>query len=114
MVLLSFPPDICQGVFLEFDHEISLNFAILLETLMKFFMTAWFLGKTFFAPKISEIGKNSFNLKKNLVITFTEFVLKKKMFIICCVLAKILSLGKILFWGLGQNALSQSHYIVFK
>ena len=75
MVLLSFPPDICQGVFLEFDHEISLNFAILLETLMKFFMTAWFLGKTFFAPKISEIGKNSFNLKKNLVITLTEFVL---------------------------------------
>ena len=24
----SFPSDICQGVFLEFDHEISLNFAI--------------------------------------------------------------------------------------
>ena len=37
-VCLSFPPDIGQGVFLEFDHEISLIIAMLLETLMKLCM----------------------------------------------------------------------------
>ena len=31
-------PDIGQGVFLEFDHEISLIIAMLLETLMKLCM----------------------------------------------------------------------------
>ena len=40
MVCLFFPPDISQGVFLEFDHEISLNVAMVLESLMKLCMAA--------------------------------------------------------------------------
>ena len=40
MVCLSFPPDISQSVFLEFNHEISLNVAMVLESLMKLCMTA--------------------------------------------------------------------------
>ena len=56
-VCLSFPPDICQGVFLEFDLDISLNFFIVLENLMKLRMTARFSEKTFFASKIGEMGK---------------------------------------------------------
>ena len=52
-VCLSFPPGICQGVFLELGHEISLNFAMVLETLMKLWMTAWFFGKTL----LQKLGK---------------------------------------------------------
>ena len=52
MVCLFFPPDISQGVFLEFDHEISLNVAMVLESLMKLCMAAWFFWKNFFARKI--------------------------------------------------------------
>ena len=60
-VCLSFHPDICQGLFLEFDHEISLNFAMVLETLMKLFMTARFCGKTFLLQKVGKSAKNSFS-----------------------------------------------------
>ena len=85
----------CQGVFLEFDHEISLNFAMVLETSMKLCMTARFFGKTF-APEIGEIGKKKgfFNLKK-LVTIFTNLFCNEN--IIFFVLAQIQYLGKILF-----------------
>ena len=49
-VCLYFPADISQGVFLEFDHEISLNFAMVLETVIKLCMAARFCGKTFLLP----------------------------------------------------------------
>ena len=71
----SFPPDICQDVFLEFDSEISLNFPMVLETRMKLCIRAQFFGKTFLLQKLGKWGKNMFNLKKKLVIIFTEFVL---------------------------------------
>ena len=59
-VCLSFPPDICQSVFLELDHEISLNFAMVLETLMKLCTTARFFGRTFFLQKLGKWAKNRF------------------------------------------------------
>ena len=37
-IYLSFGPAICLGVFLEFDHEISQNFSMVLETLTKLCM----------------------------------------------------------------------------
>ena len=48
----------CLSVFLEFDHTISLNFAMVAETLLKLCLVAQFFGKTLFAPKIGEMGKN--------------------------------------------------------
>ena len=56
----SFLPDIYQGVFWEFDHEISLNFALVLEIFMKLYMTVQFRGKTFFTPKFREMGQEKF------------------------------------------------------
>ena len=66
-VCLSFPSDVCQGVFLEFDHEISLNFPMALETLMKLRMTARFFGKTFLLQKFGKWVKNSFFLFKEKI-----------------------------------------------
>ena len=59
-------PDICQDVFLEFDLEISLNFATVLESLMKLCMTTGFFRKTSLAPKYEEMGQKQifFILKK--------------------------------------------------
>ena len=46
-VCLSIRPAICEDVFLELVHFVSLNFGIVLETLIKLCMTASFLKKTF-------------------------------------------------------------------
>ena len=89
-VCLSFLPDICQDVFLEFDHEFSLNFAMVLETLMKMCMTARFFG--LFAPKIGKLAKN-----RGFLIGFIWICSIMKMFIIFFVPAQIVYLGKILF-----------------
>ena len=56
-VCSSFPPDICLSVFLEFDHEISLDFSSVIETLMKLCMTTRFVWKIFFVPNIGEMGQ---------------------------------------------------------
>ena len=59
-VNLSFLPDICQSVFVKFDHEVFLNFAMVLEKL--FCSKNWGNGQ--------KIG-----FLKKVVIIFTEFVL---------------------------------------
>ena len=57
-VCLSCRPAVCLGVFLELDHKISLNFCMVIKTLMKLCVTELeFLEKSFFAPKIGEIGQ---------------------------------------------------------
>ena len=46
----------CLSDFLEFDHDISLTFSMMLiKTLMKLCMTVQFFGGAFFALKIGEI-----------------------------------------------------------
>ena len=106
----SFPLDICQGVFLEFNHEISLDFAMVLETLIKLWFTARFFGKTFLLQKLGKWAKNTgfFILKKKLVINFHWICSIMKMLIICCVfLHKSYIWEKSCSWDIGQNALSQ-------
>ena len=56
-VSLNFPA-VCWGAFLELDHYDSLNFGMVLETLIKLFVTELdFLGKFFLPAKIGEIGQ---------------------------------------------------------
>ena len=95
----SFPPNICLSVFVEFGHYISLNFARVLETLMKLYMTTRFFLKNLFCPQNWGNGPKigSLNLKKNLAINFHWICSIMNMFIVCCVPAQILYLGKILF-----------------
>ena len=51
-------PDASPGVFLEMDHRASLNFVMVLETLIKLCATELgFFGNAFFAPKIGETGQ---------------------------------------------------------
>ena len=92
----SFPPDICLRVFLEFDHQISLDFAGVLDTLMNLCMTTWFFLKNFFCPKNWGNGpKTGFlALKKNLVINFHWICSIMNLFIIYCVPVQILYLEK--------------------
>ena len=95
---LSFPPYICQRVFLEFDHEIALNFAMVLKILMKLCMTARFFGKTVLHWKLGNRQKIVFfNLKKKIGHNFHWICSIMKLCIICCISAQILYLGKILF-----------------
>ena len=104
----------CLSVFLEFNHKISLNFAMVAETLIKLCLAAQFFGKTLFAPKIGEMGKiRFFNLKKKLVINFHWICSIIKMFI-SVFLHKSYIWRKSCSWDLGQNALSQSDCMVFK
>ena len=77
-----------------------------------------FFRKTLSAPSIGEIsqkiGQNFFflYLKKNFVISFQWICAIMKIYIVCCVSAKIRFLGKIFSWDVGQNALNQSR--IFK
>ena len=63
-----------------FDHQVFLNFGMVLETLIKLCVTARFFGKTFFAKEIEEMVQ--------------KFHWMKTVHIICCVLAQVLCLGK--------------------
>ena len=87
--------------FSEFCHK--------LETLMKFCMTAWFFGKTFFAQKLEKWAKDFFNLKRKLVSNFHWTCL---FFVV--------SLHKSYIWkkscsrDIGQHAPNQSDCMVFK
>ena len=69
--------DICLGVFLELDHQISLDFARVLVTIMKLCMAKHFFLKILFCPQNWRNGpKISFlNFKKNLLLIFSEFAL---------------------------------------
>ena len=69
-----------------------------LETLMELCVTARFFGKTFFAPKVWEMDqKRFFGFKENFVIKFYWIFSIMKIFIVCCVPAQFIYLGKNLF-----------------
>ena len=55
-----------------------------------------------------------FNIKKNLISNFQWICSITEIFITCCAHAQIYYLGKICPWDIGQNALSQSDYRIFK
>ena len=47
-----------MNVFLEMDYPVSLNFIVVLETLIKLCaLELVFFGKTFYTPKIDEMGQ---------------------------------------------------------
>ena len=77
---------------------------------MKLCMTARFSVKKFFWPKNLENGpkngpkQGSLNLFKNLVINFYWICSVIKIFIVCCVPAQILYLGKYLFLRYGPKS----------
>ena len=82
---------------------------------MKLCMTAWFFGKSFFAPKIGEMGQKQgfLNLKKNLIIIFHWICSILKIFTISCVMHKFFFWERSCSWDIGQNALSQSNCRIF-
>ena len=54
----SFRPAVGLSVFLELDHQISLNFSMMLKTLMEFCVTKWgFLEKHFQHQKLGKWAK---------------------------------------------------------
>ena len=58
MACPSFRPTVCLGVFLQLDPNISLNFGMVLKTLVKLYMTEPdFLGKLFLAQKLEKWAK---------------------------------------------------------
>ena len=65
-------PSILLCVFLESGSLDSLNFDMMVESLMKLFVTEReFCEKLFLSKKLGELANNGFlNLKKNLVISF--------------------------------------------
>ena len=67
--------------------------------------------------KIWKLAKNRvvWNLNKYLAIIFTGWICSvMKIYIICCLPAQILYLGKSCFWDIGQNGLSKSHSRIFR
>ena len=72
---------------------------------MKLCVTARFFGKTFFAPKIGEMGQkyDFLNLNKNLAINFHWIFSIMKTYTIYCVPAPIAYFGKILFLRYGPK-----------
>ena len=106
---LSLCSAVCPGVFLELGHYISLNFDMVLETLMKLCDSVGCFRKTFFAQKFWEMGKKIdqeyqgfFHFFFKLVINIHRICSIVKVYIICCVSAKILYLEKPCFWYEGQ------------
>ena len=66
----SFRPAVCLGVFLELDHQISLVFGMVLETLMCV-TRSYFLEKLFLSQKLVKWAKKFFfNLKKKFAFNF--------------------------------------------
>ena len=83
---------------------------MVLVNYMKLCMTARFSVKKIFWPKNLENGpkngpkQGSLNLFKNLVINFYWICSVIKIFIVCCVPAQILYLGKYLFLRYGPKS----------
>ena len=109
-------PSILLCVFLESGSLDSLNFDMMVESLMKLFVTEReFCEKLFLSKKLGELANNGFlNLKKNLVISFHWICIAMIFYFVCCVLAQILYLEKVLFLRYRENALSQSDCRIFK
>ena len=100
---LSFHPSICLGVLLEFCHQFLLYFGIVPENQMKLRVKELNFLEMFFHPQNWEnrtkIGQKLgfFKLLKNLVLNIYWICSIMKIYIICCVPAKIRYLGKFLF-----------------
>ena len=109
-------PSILLCVFLESGSLDSLNFDMMVESLMKLFVTEReFCEKLFLPKKLGGLANNGFlNLKKNLVISFHWICIAMIFYFVCCVLAQILYLEKVLFLRYRENALSQSDCRIFK
>ena len=81
MFCLPFCPSFCPGVCLKLYHYFFLNFGLVLETHIKLCMTEPDFLDNFFLTQNLENGpkmgqkQGFFNLLKDLVINFTEFVL---------------------------------------
>ena len=103
-----FCPAICPCVFLELDCQISLDFDMVLENLMKQCVT--YFGKTFFCPK---------NWRNGPKIEFYEFIEKigskflrnlfynENLYYLLCSYTNVIS-GKFFSRDMSQNVLNQS------
>ena len=93
-VCLSFYPAICLGVFISFFK----NVGIVLETLMELYVTELNILEKILPQKLEKWAKTrvSLNIKKRFVINFHWTCSIIKIYVICCVPAKIPYLGRIL------------------
>ena len=102
----SFPPDICLGVSLDLDHQISLSWHYTRNS-YEVVHNNLILWKNCFCPKNKNVQSKGFlNSKKNLVTNFHCILYWKLLFAVF--LHKSSIWEKSYSWDIGQNPLSQS------
>ena len=111
-----FCPAICPSVFSEFDHLVSLNFAMVLKILIKLCVTELdFLEKHFLPQKLGNGPKIFFLILKKIwsLISLKLFYNENLFYFLSSFTYPIFE-KKSCTWDIDQNALSQADSRIFK